>query len=458
MYFRYIEMRTTRRQAESQNGSVTDSVLTSARRQLHEAVGFARSVEPRAMPSRRAVLADVGLAALVTVASAVAGGLSSSSLAAALVTSVPLAARRRFPLSAFWVIALAVTVTRANITDFTVVAVVIAAYSAVVHSPYRGAALLSLPPAAIAVAYALWNAVPTPAATAASTASRTASLLLVIALATIAIVGFALHSRDRIHQLQAQHDADTRRAVETERARLASELHDVVTHNVSVMIVQAGAARQVLLDAPDKAKLALMAVESSGRTAMIELRHLLGVLSPPSPPGDGTEGNDPSPADRNLRPQPGLGQLRPLIDRVAAAGLPVDIHVDAIPQALPPGVDLAAFRVIQEGLTNVIKHTGKSRTTVRLEYRDNHLVAEVVDDGPAAPRSTTAVLDPHSSGRGLIGLRERLALYGAQLDAGPRPERGWVLRARIPIDLTWAEHPTTTLATASSPAPEAPRQ
>ncbi len=201
----------------------------------------------------------------------------------------------------------------------------------------------------------------------------------------------------------------------------------MVTHNVSVMIVQAGAARQVLAAAPGEARAALLAVESSGREAMAELRHLLGLLSPPPPPDDGAHaGAGGAQARQELWPQPGLAQLQALIGRVTAAGLPIELHAGG----LPPGLDLTAFRVIQEALTNVIKHAGKPRTSVSISYRNGDLVVEVADTGHPARTAGPAVPD---AGRGLLGLRERTALYGGQLDAGPRPGGGWLVRARIPV-------------------------
>src|SRR6202167_2372787 len=176
-------------------------------------------------------------------------------------------------------------------------------------------------------------------------------------------------SKARLDRLQAEHEAATLRALDLERARIASELHDVVTHNVSVMIVQAGAARQVLAAAPDQATSAMLAVEASGRAAMTELRHLLGLLGP-ADAADQTAAGDCGPAGQDLRPQPGLGQLRSLVDGVTAAGLPVDLHIGDLPLGLPPGLDLAAFRVVQEALTNVIKHAGKPNTSVSVDYRD----------------------------------------------------------------------------------------
>jgi signal transduction histidine kinase len=257
-----------------------------------------------------------------------------------------------------------------------------------------------------------------------------------------------MRARDRIRRIRAEHEAATRRALDEERARIASELHDVVTHNVSVMIVQAGAARQVLAADPAEATAALLAVESSGRAAMTELRSLLGLLAPVGT-GDGPA-TGPAPggagAGQDLSPQPGLGQLQPLLDRLTAAGLPVELQVSGMPRALPPGLDLAAYRVVQEALTNVIKHAGKPRTTVRLDYGDAELVLEVTDAGRPIPAAGPAPGAVPGSGRGLLGLRERVALYGGELDAGPRPSGGWQVRARLPVD------PVAGTAAAEQPA------
>jgi signal transduction histidine kinase len=263
--------------------------------------------------------------------------------------------------------------------------------------------------------------------------------VVAFSLILIAVIGNAMQARDRIRRIRAEHAAATRRALDEERALIASELHDVVTHNVSVMIVQAGAARQVLAADPAEATAALLAVESSGRAAMTELRHLLGLLSPVAGSGTAPARStaahpDGAEAGQDLSPQPGLGQLQPLIDRVAAAGLPVELQVGGVPRALPPGLDLAAYRVVQEALTNVLKHAGKPRTTVRLDYRETELVAEVADAGRPIPAAGPAVNTVPGSGRGLLGLRERIALYGGELDARPRPGGGWLVRAWLPVD------------------------
>jgi signal transduction histidine kinase len=257
-------------------------------------------------------------------------------------------------------------------------------------------------------------------------AARAGGVLVLVSLVSIAVVGAVMHAGDRIRRMQAEHETETRRALDAERARIASELHDVVTHNVSVMIVQAGAARQVLSGSPDKARNALLAVEASGRAAMTELRHLLGLLSPAGSAAGG------SLAEQDLRPQPGLQHLQPLIDRVAAAGLPVRLDMGDRRYDLPPGLDLAAFRVVQEALTNVLKHAGEVPTTVRLDYGDSALVVDVSNSARTSPAAVSAI--PAGNGSGLIGLRERISLYGGELDAGPRPGGGWRIRARFPLE------------------------
>jgi signal transduction histidine kinase len=451
---------------------------------LSQAWAFARSAEPRAPLSRRAILTDIAIAAVALVASLLAVRATyvgqpaqfavdahrgvvvvvgvtqvqqvwGHALPAILFTSLPLAVRRRFPLSAFVVLLLGTLATQRYATDVTFLAIVFAGYSAVAYSRFRGAALLSMIPAGLIVATGYWNAAPSnwtvspvPIPPGAGLGSlkragvslqagaewRLPGLVAAFSLILIAVIGNAIQARDRMRRMQAEHAAATRRALDEERALIASELHDVVTHNVSVMIVQAGAARQVLAADPAEATAALLAVEASGRAAMTELRHLLGLLSPASAGAGPAAGPDGAEAGQDLSPQPGLGQLQPLIGRLATAGLPVELQVGGVPRALPPGLDLAAYRVVQEALTNVLKHAGKPRTTVRLGYSDADLVVEVADAGRPIPAAGPAPSAVPGSGRGLLGLRERIALYGGELDAGPRPGGGWLVRARLPID------------------------
>jgi signal transduction histidine kinase len=386
--------------------------LRAVGRRLGLAVGFARPVEPRSLPSRPALYADAVLAAAVLAARLANGG---KGLALVLATA-PLAARRRYPLAACLLLVAGVYATRHEAKVIAIATVVVAGYSAVRYSRFRGAALMIVLWLGVIVGAALFG---------------TKALLILVSLALTVTVGYAVYAVGERDRVLAEHDAATRRALELERARIASELHDVVTHSVSVMIVQAGAARKVLADSPGEARTALLAVEASGRAAMTELRHLLGLLSSTQEPGEEVGASD-GVTRVELEPQPGLSQLQALVDRLTAAGLPVDLRVGELPEELSPGLDLAVFRVIQEALTNVIKHAGKPRTTVTLASGDGELVVEVVDTGRSILAVGPAV--PAGAGRGLVGLRERIALYGGVLDAGPRDRGGWIVRARFPLD------------------------
>jgi len=339
-------------------------------------------------------------------------------LLAIALTTAPLGFRRRYPATAFAVIFAAVLAAHNHVTTITFGAVILAAYSAVLYSRFRWAALLAVGAGAVIATAGFPDTTP-------PVPARFTALLVLAPVAAIAIVmrGWrqrAGDSAERLLRAEAEHEAQTRRAVEAERARIAGELHDVVTHNVSVMVVQAGAARSVLDSSPDDARQSLLSVEASGRTAMSELRHLLGLLAPSDQAGSGGD-------EAVLVPQPGTGQVPSLVERVRAAGLSVELSVTGA-RDLPPGVDLAAYRVVQEALTNVIKHAGTSRAAVVLEYRPDDLLITVTDDG----RPVTGSGGP--GGRGLIGLRERIGLYGGELDAGPRPGGGWRVRARIPLE------------------------
>ncbi|WP_283135837.1 sensor histidine kinase [Rhizohabitans arisaemae] len=227
--------------------------------------------------------------------------------------------------------------------------------------------------------------------------------------------------------LERERERAARIAVEVERARIARELHDIVSHNVSLMVVQASAAREVLVTMPEEAELALRAVEGEGRRALTELRHLLGLLAPSQSGAD-------EPDDGDLSPQPSLSRLSPLIDRISFAGLPVEVRVSGAPRPLPPGIDVTAYRIVQEALTNALRHGDGVKAEVIIRYADGSLRVEVLNSGPSTLTGSGPVRRPDGAGRGLLGLRERVAVYGGDLDARRRLGGGYRVRARIPLD------------------------
>ena len=245
--------------------------------------------------------------------------------------------------------------------------------------------------------------------------------------------------------LERERASAARAAVDAERARIAAELHDIVSHNVSLMVVQAGAAREVLGAAPAgvpaEATAAIGAIETAGRDALTELRTLLGLLAPnadgSAETSAGPDVPGPSGDNRDLAPQPGLSRLSPLVDRIAFAGLPVEVRISGEPRPLPPGIDVTAYRIVQEALTNALKYGDGTRAEVSIRYAERHLRVEVLNTGPSVLSGTVpapATRAAPGTGRGLIGLRERVALYGGDLDARRRLGGGYRVRARIPLE------------------------
>jgi signal transduction histidine kinase len=238
-------------------------------------------------------------------------------------------------------------------------------------------------------------------------------------------------------QLATEQELRARWAVAEERGRIARELHDVVAHSVSVMVVQAGAARRTLAASPDQATTALGQIESTGRQALVELRRLLGLLRD----GDRADG-------AALAPQPSLDHLESLAAAAREAGLPVEVTVEGDPRPLPAGVDLSAYRIVQEALTNSLKHAGPARARVRVRYGADDLTVQVDDDGPGGQDAggglVVVTLGPEGElevsgrrtegGNGLIGMRERVALFGGTLETGARPGGGYRVAARLPLD------------------------
>ncbi|MEU2877401.1 sensor histidine kinase [Streptomyces sp. NPDC007070] len=228
---------------------------------------------------------------------------------------------------------------------------------------------------------------------------------------------------ERAARLEKEREAQAQVAVAAERARIARELHDVVAHNVSVMVVQADGAAYVLDAAPDQAKKALETISYTGRQALAEMRRLLGVLRT----GEHQEGGE-------YVPQPDVEQIEDLVEQCRESGLPVDFRVEGTPRPLPSGVELTAYRIVQEALTNTRKHGGPNAgASVRLVYFDDGLGLLVEDDGKGAPHELYEDGGVDGQGHGLIGMRERVGMVGGTLDAGPRPGGGFRISALLPL-------------------------
>lgn len=338
---------------------------------------------------------------------------------AVLAWTLPLLARRRFPFAApALVLAVLAAVSfydgRATVYTFTAFVAALAALFLFGMRPDRSQALAGLALGLAASAIAMRND---------PQGGYDDLLFTAIIFSLVWVAGFAL--RHKLHQAEAaveraaraEHEREERagQAVAEERARIARELHDLVGHSVSVMTVQASAVRRLLLPEQEKEREALLTVEQTGREALSEMRRLVGVLRRP----------EEAPA---LAPQPSLEQLDRLIAQVEEAGLPVELRIEGERIELPADVDLAAYRLVQEGLTNALKHAGAARAEVLVRFDGAGIEVQVTDDGRGEGPGD-------GGGHGLIGLRERIAVYGGELDAGPRPGGGYVLRGRLPVAL-----------------------
>jgi signal transduction histidine kinase len=347
-----------------------------------------------------------------------------------LLMTLPLVGRRRWPLACFTVQFAGLLPFDVRVNPATFAALSIGAYSLAV---YGRSALLSM--GTLLVAAAVTAGVKTNTWPPLPEWAGAFVILLAIGLFGVAIRaarGRARAADQRAQALEREQQAATRLAVAQERAYIARELHDVVSHHVSVMTIQAGAAGKVLDADPEQARGALSAIEASGRETMTELRHLLGVLTP-------------GPTDDPLHPQPGLDQLDALIDNVRQAGQPVSAR--RTPIALPRGMDLTAYRVVQEALTNALRYAPGAPTDIAITTEPSaepstvegrtDLVIEVTNDAPppgARPDNSTGT----GSGTGLLGLAERLRLYGGTLETGRRVGGGFRLRAQMSLDATSA--------------------
>ena len=211
--------------------------------------------------------------------------------------------------------------------------------------------------------------------------------------------------------MRSERDAAEAAIVE-ERGRIARELHDVVAHAISVIVLQARGGRRLHDSEPDETRGALDTIEHTGQQALVEMRRLVGLLRE-------------SDEELALAPQPTLSRLDHLVDQVRAAGLPVELSIEGEPIELPPGIDLSAYRIVQEALTNALKHAGPAQARVSLRYHPDGLEIEIADDGAGTANGD-------SGGHGLVGIRERVSVYGGELDAGPQADGGFAVRARLP--------------------------
>jgi signal transduction histidine kinase len=245
--------------------------------------------------------------------------------------------------------------------------------------------------------------------------------LIALGAAWMAGIGIRLNRHrtalleERATQLVREQTVHTRLAVELERARIARELHDIVAHHVSVIVAQAGSTRRVLDRHPDRAATVLASIETIGREALTELRRLLSVLR--------TDGHG-----RDHAPQPGLGEMPALVAQIERADLHVELAILGRPRRLPPGVELNAYRIVQESLTNTLKHAGPTVARVVVEYRTDTLALQISDEGRGGTTS------PSTGGHGLVGMRERAALLGGNLTAGPGPRGGFRVTAVLPVE------------------------
>jgi signal transduction histidine kinase len=341
------------------------------------------------------------------------------SLPAVAALVLPLMARRRFPFgaaAAYWFLAAAITFVDGLLIPFVgslgVVGLATAFLLGNLRDDMKAGIGLTIVIGCIVIVV---SNIPGP---------QSASDLVFIPLRFVAgwIAGYALRetalqaeaAEMRATLAEREREAAARVAVAEERARIARELHDIVAHAVSVMVLQIGAVRHKLPRDLEEDREALDNVERAGRTALGEMRRLLGAMRRD---GDGLD----------LSPQPGLDGLDTLVDDVSRAGLPVRVHVDGDPSPLPRAIDLSAYRIVQEGLTNALKHARASQADVTVRYRSGELEVQVADNGAGA--TTTDGL-----GHGLVGIRERVKIYGGQMSAGAVPGGGFVLTARLPLD------------------------
>ena len=364
-----------------------------------------------------------GLAVLTLVAGARdVGSYHPGSIALLLLQSIPLVLRRVYPIAIYAVI-LAATMAHALLALDNLssgLPLLITIFTVAEARDRRTSAIAAIVAAALFFALIAWRG-----GLPAATGSLVQTQLAVLAAWTLgtwarerqAYIGTV---EERARHAEQTRDAEARRAVVEERERIAREMHDVVTHHVSVMVIQAGAAERALDRRPEDARQAIEAVGSTGRQALADMRTMLGILGPPR--------DSEALAGDALEPMPGLDRLGELIESVRAAGLPVELSVSGERRRLHPGVELSAYRIIQEALTNTLKHADGARSSVSVAFGPTDLALTVTDEGGHRARDLASA----GHGRGLIGMRERLAMFGGEFEAGPS-STGFRVTARLPL-------------------------
>ena len=397
-----------------------------------------RTDGPRPRPARHNLVFDAVLALVLAflmtnyATNGVVGGIPASEPSVdrfwyallGIASSLVLVVRRRYPLSVLWIVIGLTVLTPTGGGRLTFYACVVAGYTAAAYSEYRILTIISLPYVVLVVeSQQHWNSpgIQDPLAVPV-VPNQYAPLLILVPPMVIAIAlrRWRLRhdeSRLRLSLMERDRRDALRRAEQTERSRIARELHDVVTHNVSMMVIQAGGARTVLDSSPDQARDAMLAVEQAGRAALTELRHVMGLLTADA---DGD--------DEELAPQPGLDRLPELLSRVRAAGLTVTATTTGTPRPVPSGVDLTGYRVVQEALTNTMKHAVGATVDITVEYGADTLRLAVVDTGGGA---APGAADSHHLG--LAGLRQRVTTCGGTLLAERRVSGGFRVEARLPL-------------------------
>lgn len=368
-----------------------------------------------------------GLSALSLIA--VAGGASDAgrrdalSVGLLLMETLPLIVRRRWPIPVL-AVTLVATVLHASLVEGAIVNESLGALVALFTVAERYERRVSVV-AVLAVAGSFAAIIVARAGTAQIAVSGFFQTMLSVGIVwalgdwarTRRRYATAIEENARLQE--ADREERARRAVQDERERIARELHDIVTHHVSVIVIQAGAGLTALDRRPEQARTALEAIDRTSRQALTDMRRMLGILGEAGAPGD------PSRA-----PMPGLGRLGELIEEVRAAGLPVELSIEGVRRPLDDGVELSAYRIVQEALTNSLKHAQGGRARVRLAYEPRALEIEVTDQGGSGRRDLG---EAGSGGRGLIGMRERVALFGGDFEAYATPT-GFRVRARLPLE------------------------